>query len=86
MPLFDPIRIERLLDPPVHPAAIAKRALSTISHHLRSPAPQTRHRPQINVPARNGRASRDRGGPSTAHRTHREADARREAGYPAAAR
>ncbi|MGH4011065.1 MAG: glycosyltransferase, partial [Pseudonocardiaceae bacterium] len=55
MPLFDPVRIEQLLDPPVHPAAIAKRALSTISRHLRSPAPQTRIRPQINVPARNAR-------------------------------
>jgi galactofuranosylgalactofuranosylrhamnosyl-N-acetylglucosaminyl-diphospho-decaprenol beta-1,5/1,6-galactofuranosyltransferase len=55
MPLFDPVRIERLLDPPVHPAAIAKRALSTIAHHLRSPAPPTRDRPQINVPARNAR-------------------------------
>lgn len=55
MPLFDPVRVERLLEPPVHPAAIAKRALSTISHHLRSPAPQTRVRPQINVPARNAR-------------------------------
>jgi galactofuranosylgalactofuranosylrhamnosyl-N-acetylglucosaminyl-diphospho-decaprenol beta-1,5/1,6-galactofuranosyltransferase len=55
MPLFDPVRIERLLDPPVHPAAIAKRALSTIAHHLRSPAPATRDRPQINVPARNAR-------------------------------
>ncbi len=55
MPLFDPVRIERLLEPPVHPAAIAKRALSTISRHLRSPAPQTRVRPQINVPARNAR-------------------------------
>ncbi|MGB8961629.1 MAG: glycosyltransferase [Pseudonocardiaceae bacterium] len=55
MPLFDPVRIERLLDPPVHPAAIAKRALSTIAHHLRSPAAPTRDRPQINVPARNAR-------------------------------
>jgi len=55
MPLFDPVRIERLLDPPVHPAAIAKRALSTIARHLRAPAPPTRDRPQINVPARNAR-------------------------------
>ncbi|MGH3874738.1 MAG: glycosyltransferase [Pseudonocardiaceae bacterium] len=55
MPLFDPVRVERLLEPPVHLASIAKRALSTISHHLRSPAPQTRIRPQINVPARNAR-------------------------------
>lgn len=53
MPLFDPVRIERLLDPPVHPVAIAKRALSTVSRHLRSPQPQTRDRPQINVSARN---------------------------------
>ncbi len=55
MPLFDPVRIERLLDPPVHPVAIAKRALSTVSRHLRSPKPQTRERPQISVPARNAR-------------------------------
>jgi galactofuranosylgalactofuranosylrhamnosyl-N-acetylglucosaminyl-diphospho-decaprenol beta-1,5/1,6-galactofuranosyltransferase len=55
MPLFDPVRIERLLDAPVHPAAIAKRAMSTIFRHLRTPAPQTRDRPQINVPARNAR-------------------------------
>jgi galactofuranosylgalactofuranosylrhamnosyl-N-acetylglucosaminyl-diphospho-decaprenol beta-1,5/1,6-galactofuranosyltransferase len=55
MPLFDPVRIERLLEPPAHPAAIVKRALSTVSRHLRSPRPQTRERPQINVPARNAR-------------------------------
>lgn len=55
MPLFDPVRIEALLDPPVHPVAIAKRALSTVSRHLRSPQPETRDRPQINVPARNAR-------------------------------
>ncbi|MGH3782225.1 MAG: glycosyltransferase [Pseudonocardiaceae bacterium] len=55
MPLFDPVRIERLLDPPTHPAAIAKRALSTVSRHLRAPQPQTRERPQISVPARNAR-------------------------------
>ncbi|MEO7194620.1 MAG: glycosyltransferase [Pseudonocardiaceae bacterium] len=54
-PLFDPVRIEALLDPPVHPVAIAKRALSTVSRHLRSPQPQTRERPQINVPASNAR-------------------------------
>lgn len=55
MPLFDPVRIEALLDPPVHPVAIVKRALSTVSRHLRSPQPETRDRPQINVPARNAR-------------------------------
>jgi len=55
MPLFDPVRIEALLDPPVHPVAIAKRALSTVSRHLRAPQPQTRDRPQINVSARNAR-------------------------------
>ncbi|MGH3670526.1 MAG: glycosyltransferase family 2 protein, partial [Pseudonocardiaceae bacterium] len=55
MPLFDPVRIEALLDPPVHPAAIAKRAVRTVAHHLRSPKPQTRERPQINVAARNAR-------------------------------
>jgi galactofuranosylgalactofuranosylrhamnosyl-N-acetylglucosaminyl-diphospho-decaprenol beta-1,5/1,6-galactofuranosyltransferase len=55
MPLFDPVRIEALLDPPVHPVAIARRALSTVSHHLRAPHPQTRERPQVNVPARNAR-------------------------------
>jgi galactofuranosylgalactofuranosylrhamnosyl-N-acetylglucosaminyl-diphospho-decaprenol beta-1,5/1,6-galactofuranosyltransferase len=55
MPLFDPVRIEALLDPPVRPVAIAKRALRTVSRHLRSPQPQTRERPQINVPARNAR-------------------------------
>ncbi len=55
MPLFDPVRIEALLDPPVRPVAIAKRALRTVSRHLRSPEPQTRERPQINVPARNAR-------------------------------
>jgi galactofuranosylgalactofuranosylrhamnosyl-N-acetylglucosaminyl-diphospho-decaprenol beta-1,5/1,6-galactofuranosyltransferase len=55
MPLFDPVRIEALLDPPVHPIAIAKRALCTVSRHLRSPQPQTRERPQINVPARDAR-------------------------------
>jgi galactofuranosylgalactofuranosylrhamnosyl-N-acetylglucosaminyl-diphospho-decaprenol beta-1,5/1,6-galactofuranosyltransferase len=55
MPLFDPVRIERLLDPPTHPVAIAKRALSTVSRHLRAPQPQTRERPQISVAARNAR-------------------------------
>jgi galactofuranosylgalactofuranosylrhamnosyl-N-acetylglucosaminyl-diphospho-decaprenol beta-1,5/1,6-galactofuranosyltransferase len=55
MPLFDPVRVERLLEPPTHPAAIAKRALSTVSRHLRAPEPQTRDRPQINVPAGNAR-------------------------------
>ncbi|HZA16627.1 MAG TPA: glycosyltransferase [Pseudonocardiaceae bacterium] len=55
MPLFDPVRIEQLLEPPVRPVAIVKRALSTVSHHLRSPAPPSRDRPQINVPARNAR-------------------------------
>ena len=54
-PLFDPVRIERLLDPPVHPLAIAKRALSTVSRHLRAPDPAAQLRPQINVPARNAR-------------------------------
>ncbi|HET9118784.1 MAG TPA: glycosyltransferase, partial [Pseudonocardiaceae bacterium] len=53
MPLFDAVRIEALLDPPVHPVAIARRALSTVSHHLRAPHPQSRQRPQVNVPARN---------------------------------
>ncbi|MGH3674079.1 MAG: glycosyltransferase, partial [Pseudonocardiaceae bacterium] len=55
MPLFDPVRIEALLDPPVHPAAIAQRAVRTVVHHLRSPKPQARERPQINVAARNAR-------------------------------
>lgn len=55
MPLFDPVRIEALLDPPTHPFAIANRALSTVSRHLRSPQPETRDRPQINVSARNAR-------------------------------
>jgi galactofuranosylgalactofuranosylrhamnosyl-N-acetylglucosaminyl-diphospho-decaprenol beta-1,5/1,6-galactofuranosyltransferase len=55
MPLFDPVRVERLLEPPTHPVAIAKRALSTVSRHLRAPEPQTRDRPQINVPAGNAR-------------------------------
>ncbi|MBA2470760.1 MAG: galactofuranosyltransferase GlfT2 [Pseudonocardiales bacterium] len=55
MPLFDPVRVEALLEPPVHPVAIAKRALSTVSRHLRAPQPQTRERPQINVAARNAR-------------------------------
>jgi galactofuranosylgalactofuranosylrhamnosyl-N-acetylglucosaminyl-diphospho-decaprenol beta-1,5/1,6-galactofuranosyltransferase len=55
MPLFDPVRIEALLDPPVHPVAIAKRAVCAVSRHLRSPDPRTRERPQINVPARNAR-------------------------------
>jgi galactofuranosylgalactofuranosylrhamnosyl-N-acetylglucosaminyl-diphospho-decaprenol beta-1,5/1,6-galactofuranosyltransferase len=55
MPLFDPVRIERLLDPPVRPVAIAKRALFTVYHHLRAPRPQTRERPQINVSACNAR-------------------------------
>jgi galactofuranosylgalactofuranosylrhamnosyl-N-acetylglucosaminyl-diphospho-decaprenol beta-1,5/1,6-galactofuranosyltransferase len=55
MPLFDPVRVEALLDPPTHPVAIAQRALSTVAHHLRSPEPRTRDRPQINVPARNAR-------------------------------
>jgi galactofuranosylgalactofuranosylrhamnosyl-N-acetylglucosaminyl-diphospho-decaprenol beta-1,5/1,6-galactofuranosyltransferase len=55
MPLFDPVRIEALLDPPVRPVAIVKRALCTVSRHLRSPEPVTRERPQINVPARNAR-------------------------------
>jgi galactofuranosylgalactofuranosylrhamnosyl-N-acetylglucosaminyl-diphospho-decaprenol beta-1,5/1,6-galactofuranosyltransferase len=55
MPLFDPVRIERLLEPPVRPTAIAKRAVSTIYRHLRAPKPQTRERPQINVPASNAR-------------------------------
>jgi galactofuranosylgalactofuranosylrhamnosyl-N-acetylglucosaminyl-diphospho-decaprenol beta-1,5/1,6-galactofuranosyltransferase len=55
MPLFDPVRIESLLDPPVHPAAIAQRAVRTVVHHLRSPKPQARERPQINVAARNAR-------------------------------
>ncbi|MGH3909026.1 MAG: glycosyltransferase [Pseudonocardiaceae bacterium] len=54
-PLFDPVAIERLLDPPVHPVAIAKRALCTISRHLRAPDPAAQQRPQINVPARNAR-------------------------------
>jgi galactofuranosylgalactofuranosylrhamnosyl-N-acetylglucosaminyl-diphospho-decaprenol beta-1,5/1,6-galactofuranosyltransferase len=54
-PLFDPVRIERLLEPPVHPVAIAKRALSTVSRHLRAPDPAAKERPQINVPARNAR-------------------------------
>jgi galactofuranosylgalactofuranosylrhamnosyl-N-acetylglucosaminyl-diphospho-decaprenol beta-1,5/1,6-galactofuranosyltransferase len=55
MPLFDPVRIEALLDPPVHPVTIARRAVSTASRHLRAPHPQSRERPQINVPARNAR-------------------------------
>lgn len=55
MPLFDPVRIEALLDPPVHRIAIAKRALCAVSRHLRSPDPRTRERPQINVPARDAR-------------------------------
>lgn len=40
---------------PVRPVDIAKRALHTVSRHLRSPHPQTRVRPQINVSARNAR-------------------------------
>jgi galactofuranosylgalactofuranosylrhamnosyl-N-acetylglucosaminyl-diphospho-decaprenol beta-1,5/1,6-galactofuranosyltransferase len=55
MPLFDPVRIERLLKPPVRPTAIAKRAVYTVYRHLRAPKPQTRQRPQINVPANNAR-------------------------------
>ncbi len=55
MPLLDPVRIEALLDPPVRPLAIAKRAVATVSHHLRAPRPHTRERPQINVPACNAR-------------------------------
>lgn len=55
MPLFDPVRIERLLEPPVHPLAIARRAFSTVARHLRAPDPVARDRPQINVPARNAR-------------------------------
>jgi galactofuranosylgalactofuranosylrhamnosyl-N-acetylglucosaminyl-diphospho-decaprenol beta-1,5/1,6-galactofuranosyltransferase len=55
MPLFDPVQIEALLDPPVRPAAIAKRALCTVSRHLRSPRPEARERPQINVAASNAR-------------------------------
>jgi galactofuranosylgalactofuranosylrhamnosyl-N-acetylglucosaminyl-diphospho-decaprenol beta-1,5/1,6-galactofuranosyltransferase len=55
MPLFDPVQIEALLDPPVRPIDIAKRAVRTVSRHLRSPHPQTRVRPQINVPAHNAR-------------------------------
>jgi galactofuranosylgalactofuranosylrhamnosyl-N-acetylglucosaminyl-diphospho-decaprenol beta-1,5/1,6-galactofuranosyltransferase len=35
--------------------AIAKRALSTVSRHLRAPDPAAKERPQINVPARNAR-------------------------------
>jgi len=54
-PSFDPVRIEALLDPPVHPVAIAKRAVSTIGRHLRGVDPAARERPQINVPARNAR-------------------------------
>ncbi|HEU0086260.1 MAG TPA: glycosyltransferase [Pseudonocardiaceae bacterium] len=54
-PLFDPVRIERLLDPPVHPVAIARRALSAVSRHLRAVDPAAQLRPQINVPARNAR-------------------------------
>jgi galactofuranosylgalactofuranosylrhamnosyl-N-acetylglucosaminyl-diphospho-decaprenol beta-1,5/1,6-galactofuranosyltransferase len=50
MPLFDPVHIEALLEPPVRPAAIAARALRTVSHHLRSPRPASRERPQVNVP------------------------------------
>ncbi|HJT03877.1 MAG TPA: glycosyltransferase, partial [Pseudonocardiaceae bacterium] len=34
MPLFDPVRIERLLDPPTNAVAIAKRAACTVAHHL----------------------------------------------------
>ena len=55
MPLFDPVRMERLLQPPVRPVAIAKRAVATVYRHLRAPKPQTRERPQINVPASNAR-------------------------------
>ncbi|HET9254296.1 MAG TPA: glycosyltransferase [Pseudonocardiaceae bacterium] len=55
MPLFDPVRVEALLEPPVRPAAIARRALCTVSRHLRAPRPETRERPQINVPASNAR-------------------------------
>jgi galactofuranosylgalactofuranosylrhamnosyl-N-acetylglucosaminyl-diphospho-decaprenol beta-1,5/1,6-galactofuranosyltransferase len=54
-PLFDPVRIERLLDPPVHSVSIAKRALSTVSRHLRPPDPASRERPQVNVPATRAR-------------------------------
>lgn len=54
-PSFDPARVEKLFDPPVHPAVIAARAVSSITHHLRAPDPEAYVRPQVNVPARNGR-------------------------------
>jgi galactofuranosylgalactofuranosylrhamnosyl-N-acetylglucosaminyl-diphospho-decaprenol beta-1,5/1,6-galactofuranosyltransferase len=50
-PLFDQVHIEQLLTPPVRPVSIAKRALSTVTRHLRSPDPASRDRPQVNVPA-----------------------------------
>jgi galactofuranosylgalactofuranosylrhamnosyl-N-acetylglucosaminyl-diphospho-decaprenol beta-1,5/1,6-galactofuranosyltransferase len=52
-PLFDPVHIEALLKPPVRPVAIAKRALCALIRQFRSPHPQSRERPQINVPAGN---------------------------------
>ncbi len=54
-PSFDPARVEKLFNPPVHPAVIAARAISSITHNLRAPDPDAYRRPQVNVPARNGR-------------------------------
>jgi galactofuranosylgalactofuranosylrhamnosyl-N-acetylglucosaminyl-diphospho-decaprenol beta-1,5/1,6-galactofuranosyltransferase len=54
-PSFDPARVEKLFQPPVHPAVIAARAVSSVTHHLRAPDPDACTRPQVNVPARNGR-------------------------------
>lgn len=49
---MDPVRVERMMQPPVNPAVIAAKAMVRIGHHLCAPDPAALERPQVNVPAR----------------------------------
>jgi galactofuranosylgalactofuranosylrhamnosyl-N-acetylglucosaminyl-diphospho-decaprenol beta-1,5/1,6-galactofuranosyltransferase len=50
-PELDMRAAQPLLEPPVHPVRIGARALQTLVHNIKAPAPDTRSRPQLNVPA-----------------------------------
>ncbi|MGH3879203.1 MAG: glycosyltransferase [Actinophytocola sp.] len=54
-PTFDMARAEAMLRPPASARKIALRAGKAVLHNLRSPAPDTSERPQVNIPAHGAR-------------------------------
>ncbi|GAB3555518.1 galactofuranosylgalactofuranosylrhamnosyl-N-acetylglucosaminyl-diphospho-decaprenol beta-1,5/1,6-galactofuranosyltransferase [Actinopolyspora lacussalsi] len=52
-PSANPAMAEALLDPPVHPVRIAKRASQALLHNLKAPDPNAKQRPQLNIPSSN---------------------------------